>query len=142
MPENDTGKTVLIIEDDPAFQKIIVKKLETIGVNSVTAVTAQEGWDQLENNKIDLIWLDHYLKGEETGYDFVSKVKKEKRFKKIPIFVVTNFDDYSNTVVFLERLASEKDTKTYLEFGIDKYFVKSNTTLDTILNEVKKYLRI
>lgn len=138
----DTGKTVLVVEDDNNFVRIIDAKLGKNGIHTLNSNTATGGLKMLEENKVDLVWLDHYLVGEETGYDFVAAVKKDKRFNRIPIFLVTNYDDYGNTVVFLERLTSEEKPKTYLEYGIDKYFVKSNTSLDTIIMEIKKKLGI
>lgn len=136
----DSGKVVLIVEDDVNFVKIITAKLGKSGIKTITANNADDGLKMLAENKVDLVWLDHYLVGEKTGYDFVSSVKKDKTLNKLPIFVVTNYDDYGNTVVFLERLASEEQPKTYLEYGIDKYFVKSNTSLDKIIEEIKKKL--
>ena len=136
----DTGKTVLVVEDDNNYVRIINAKHNKNGIKTLNASTAAAGLQMLEQNRVDLIWLDHYLVGEQTGYDFVSAAKKDKRFNRIPIFLVTNYDDYGNTVVFLERLTSEEKPKTYLEYGIDKYFVKSNTSLDTIILEIKKKL--
>jgi CheY-like chemotaxis protein len=136
----DTGKTVLVVEDDNNFVRIINAKLNKNGIKTLVSSTASGGLQMLEQNKVDLVWLDHYLVGEQTGYDFVAAAKKDKRFSRIPIFLVTNYDDYGNTVVFLERLTSEEKPKTYLEYGIDKYFVKSNTSLDTIILEIKKKL--
>ncbi|NMB70433.1 response regulator [candidate division WWE3 bacterium] len=136
----DSGKTVLVVEDDNNFVRIINAKLGKNGIKTLVSSTASGGLQMLEQNKVDLIWLDHYLVGEQTGYDFVAAVKKDKRFNRIPIFLVTNYDDYGNTVVFLERLTTEEKPKTYLEYGIDKYFVKSNTSLDTIILEIRKKL--
>ncbi|OGC68732.1 hypothetical protein A2415_02150 [candidate division WWE3 bacterium RIFOXYC1_FULL_39_7] len=135
-------KEVLVVEDDPDFVKIITEKLEKNGIKVLNAKTADESIDLLEKNKIDLIWLDHYLVGDKTGYDFVTFIKEDKRWNRIPIFLITNYDDYGNTVVQMEQMVQEENPKTYSEFGIDKYFVKSNTSLDTILGEVKKYLKI
>ena len=143
MNENQKNpKCVLVVEDDPDFVKIITEKLEKNGIRVITAKTADDSLKLMESNQVDLIWLDHYLVGDKTGYDFVAQVKQDKRFKKIPLFLVTNYDDYGNTVVFLEKLVHEENPKTYLEFGIDKYFVKSNSSLDSILEEVKRYLKI
>ncbi|RJR27360.1 response regulator [candidate division WWE3 bacterium] len=135
-------KCILVVEDDPDFVKIITEKLEKNNIRVVNAKTADESMELLKNNHVDLIWLDHYLVGDKTGYDFVTSVKNDSKYRKIPIFLVTNYDDYGNTVVFMEKLEHEENPKTYVEFGIDKYFVKSNSSLDTILEEVKKYLKI
>lgn len=136
------NKIVLVVEDDIEFTKIITTKLNKENVGTLTAKTASEAWDILQNNKVDLVWVDHYLIGDETGYDLVAKIKSDNKLKRLPIFVVTNFDDYGNTVVFLERMISEDQPKTYLEFGIDKYYVKSNTSLDTIITDMKKTLKV
>ena len=136
------NKHVLVVEDDPDFVKIITEKLEKNGIKVLNAKTADDSLSVLENNHIDLIWLDHYLVGDKTGYDFVTLIKNDKRFNKIPIFLVTNYDDYGNTVVSMDSMVHEENPRTYSEFGIDKYFVKSNSSLDMILGEVKKYLKI
>ena len=139
---NQTNKTVLIVEDDAGFVSVITDKFKNLGVTILNANSADEGISALEANKVDLIWLDHYLLGEKTGYDFVARVKADPRFSKIPIFLVTNYDEYGNTIAMMQSMATEKNPKSYLEYGIDKYFVKSNSSLESIFKDAKKYLKL
>jgi len=40
----------------------------------------------------------------------------------------------------MEKVTAQENPRTYLDFGIDKYFVKSNSSLDSIVKEVKNTL--
>lgn len=79
----------------------------------------------MDLGKVDVIWLDHYLLGKETGLDFVVWIKKQKKFNSILIFVVSN-------------TASEDKVCAYLELGVEKYYTKSDLRLDGIIEEINK----
>ncbi len=77
---------------------------------------------------MDVIWLDHYLLGKESGLDFVVWCKEEAAdYKNIPIFVVSN-------------TATPEKIQTYLRLGINKYYVKAERRLDEIIKEIKFFL--
>lgn len=119
-------KTILVLEDEKPLADAISKKISLCGCEAVTARTVDQGVDYLEElPRIDAIWLDHYLLGKENGLDFVAKVKNDDRWKKIPIFAVSN-------------TASPDKVQSYLQLGVEKFFTKSNYKLEDILNEIKK----
>ncbi len=121
-------KTILVVEDDTSLQKAISFKLQSYGYNVLTARSVAEAFDHIKSvSYISVIWLDHYLLGKETGLDFVSKIKNHKEFKKIPIFVVSN-------------TASTEKVATYLSFGVNKYYTKSNYRLDEIIKDLENDL--
>ena len=125
MPQN---KTVLVLEDEVPLQKAIKAKLSTEGFDVVTARNTKQALNHLEDvEDIDVVWVDHYLLGQETGLDFVSKLKNDKKWKKIPIFVVSN-------------TASPDKIKAYLALGVSKYYTKSDFRLDKIISEMRKIL--
>jgi CheY-like chemotaxis protein len=123
-------KTVLVIEDERPLALAIQTKLEKGGFSVVTARTVAQGLHYLEELKgIDVIWLDHYLPGGMTGLDFVAKLKAPKsKWRKIPIFVVSN-------------TASSANVRTYLRLGVSRYCVKAEQRLDKIVKEVKDSLK-
>lgn len=125
----EKSKTVLVIEDELPLLKVIKKKLELEGFSVITARSVNEGLSYLlEWKKVDLIWLDHYLLGKEDGQDFVFQLKNgDDGWRKIPIFVVSN---YTNP----ERCQS------YLDMGIDKYYTKTENHLSKIINEMHNFL--
>ena len=58
--------TVLIVEDEQPLLNVIRDKLRTKGFEVVTARTVKQAVDYInEVDGIDLIWLDHYLVGDE-----------------------------------------------------------------------------
>jgi len=124
----ETKATILVVEDDKSLQDAIRIKLEKNGFFVITARTVVQAYNYLEEiSKINVVWLDHYLLGEESGLDLVVKIKGNKKFKKIPIFVVSN-------------TAGAEKIKSYINLGIHKYYTKSDCRLDNIISDIREYL--
>lgn len=124
----EKSKTILVIEDEEPLLKAVKKGLELKGFSVLTARSAKQALSYLEEIKgIDIIWLDHYLLGEETGIDFVISLKSESEtLAKIPIFVVSNYDD-------LEK------RRAYSDLGVDQYYSKVDYPLWQIIEEIKNF---
>lgn len=120
-------KNILVVEDERPLAEAVKAKLEKEGFSVVSAVSFKQAVDYLSDVKIDGIWLDHYLLGEEDGLDLVAKVKENEIWKNIPIFVVSN-------------TASEDKVSSYLKLGVEKYFTKFDFRLDQIITDIKKTL--
>lgn len=146
----NTKKTILVIEDERPLLNVVNSRLAKRGFGVITARSVDEvfnaGLDQeglgiiaaksieqalayLEDlEKIDAIWLDHNLIGRENGLDFVKKLKANGgRWKKIPIFVVSNTE-------------GSKVIQSYVKLGVSKYYVKSNHKLDEIIKDIHESL--
>lgn len=120
--------TILLVEDERPLIEAIKSKLELNGLDSVSARTVNQAIDYMESlERVDLIWLDHYLLGKENGLDFVAKIKEEDKWKHIPIFVISN-------------TATADKKFSYLNLGIEKYYVKSDHRLDEIVKDIKNLL--
>lgn len=143
-------KTILVIEDERPLLEIVNTKLEKSGFGVISARSVdqvfnanldkkglgiiaasniQQALDYLEKlEKIDAIWLDHNLLGKENGLDLVKKLKANGGiWKKVPIFVVSNSE-------------GAKTIQSYVNFGVSKYYIKSNHRLDEIISDIKAYL--
>jgi DNA-binding response OmpR family regulator len=127
--QSKKNKIILVVEDERPLVRVIEDKLTKCGFDVVTARTVDQGLGYLEDIKdIDAVWLDHYLIGEKTGINFVEEVKKpESKWKKVPIFVVSN-------------TASNTNVEAYKNLGVDSYSVKSDHRLDQITDDLKKLL--
>lgn len=124
---NET-KNILVVEDEKPLLDAIRIKLEKGGFSVVTARTAEQAWNLLEDlSNISVVWLDHYLLGKENGLDLVVKIKNDVRFKALPIFVVSN-------------TATQDKVKSYITLGVNNYYVKSNYRLDQIIKDINEYL--
>ena len=121
-------KTILVVEDEKPLAYAISEKLQKEGYKTFPVRSVKEAVDILESEKIDAIWLDHYLLGKDSGLDLVIKVKQEdSEWKDIPIYVVSN-------------TATEDKVKQYLKFGVKDYFVKAESKLELIIGEIKSDL--
>ena len=143
-------KTILVIEDERPLLMAINAGLEKNGFNVISARSVEDAFNaDLEKDdmgavtvrsieqalmyiesleRVDAIWLDHHLLGEENGLDFVKKFKANGgRWSAIPVFVVSN-------------AASPKTIQSYLENGVDKYYVKSNHKLESIIKDIEAVL--
>ena len=117
---------VLVMEDEQPLIEAISTKLKKMGFQVVSARSVEQGLNLLKDEvSVDIIWLDHYLFGKEDGIDFVAEIKKNDKWKNIPIFVVSN-------------TASPDKVKHYLHLGVDKYYVKAEHRLDEIITEITK----
>ena len=143
-------KTILVIEDERPLLEVVNTKLkkngfdviearsvdqvfnanlEQKGLGIISAQSIKQALDYLEDlENIDAIWLDHNLIGKENGLDLVKKFRANGgRWKKIPIFVVSNSD-------------GNQTISSYLKLGVSKYYVKSNYKLDEIIKDIKMSL--
>ncbi len=123
-------KIILVVEDERSLAEAIRIKLENSGFAVTVARTAEQALNYLEDlERIDAIWLDHYLLGKENGLDIVFALKgNDCKWKQIPIFVVSN-------------TATVDKVQSYMQLGVNKYYVKSNYRLDAIIEDLKKALR-
>ena len=122
-------KIILVVEDERPLANAIKAKLEKSGFAVITARTVEQALNYLEDlERVDVIWLDHYLLGKEDGLDFVTKIKSQDgKWKKIPIFVVSN-------------TASPAKVQSYILLGISKYYIKAEHRLDEIVSGIKSFL--
>lgn len=120
--------TILVVEDEIPLLNAVTKKLERSGFGVYGVRSVQEAKESLLKHKVDAIWLDHYLVGRQSGLDLVTELKDEKsRFKKLPIFVVSN-------------TATPDKVKSYIELKVTHYYTKSDVKLEKVIDEIKKSL--
>jgi CheY-like chemotaxis protein len=122
-------KTILVVEDEKGLQKAIETSLTKNGFDVVAVSSAHAAKTVLDSNqKVDAVWLDHYLLGNETGLDVLYDLRESKSRRDVPVFAVTNS-------VGDDKVAS------YELLGIEKYFIKSNTSLADIVGSVKEAVK-
>jgi CheY-like chemotaxis protein len=71
-----TGRTVLVVEDEPHLQRLVAQLLGRIGVRALVAGTAAEGRALLAREVVDAIVSDVKMPGE-SGLDFHRWVVRE-----------------------------------------------------------------
>lgn len=117
---------VLVVEDEKQLQRAIIAKLKSSNIDVFATDNVDDALRILDDHDdIKAVWLDHYLLGRESGIDFVVKCKAgEAKHCNIPIYVISN-------------TASADKVRSYIELGIEKYFVKSDSRLDEIIKDIQ-----
>lgn len=120
--------TVLVVEDEAPLVAAIKKQLEKVGLRAVVAANFHQAVAALKQNQnVEFAWIDHYLPGDETGLDLVTKIKTAREWSHIPIFVVSNSENIDRYYLFTSLTTV-------------KYLVKSNTNLAEIASEIKSII--
>jgi DNA-binding response OmpR family regulator len=121
-------KTILVVEDKVSLGNAMTKKFELNDFEVFQVDNFSDALEALKNNPIDAVCLDHQLIGEKSGLDLVTEMKKEDNdWKKIPVFVLSN-------------TATPENIHAYTQLGVDKYYTKSNVSLESIVEDVKNAL--
>jgi len=96
------AKKVLVVDDDDNTVKFLTTALEENGYEPIGAYNGQEGLEKVESEKPDLILLD-VMMPKKTGFVLFSQLRKDERFKDIPIIMLTGVAEV------LEGLDAESD---------------------------------
>ena len=119
-------KKILFIEDEKSLQEILGQALKQNGFEVKGALNGQDGLDLVEKFGPDLILLDLILP-KINGFEVLEKIKSSEKTKNIPVIILTN-------------LENSADIQRVLELGAFDYLVKSNYSLNKIINKVKGVL--
>lgn len=119
-------KKILIADDEKAISKALVLKLTNVGFVVEAAVNGNEAIEKIKANKFDLIVLD-LIMPEKDGFAVLEYMRDNKI--ACPVLVASN-------------LSQEDDLKRAKELGAVDYFIKSNVSLQDIIANIKKILKV
>jgi two-component system chemotaxis response regulator CheY len=96
----DKGKKVLVVDDDPIFQKIISQKLKESGYKVINAIDGSEALAAMREEKPDAVLLDINFPPDISngvgvpwdGIQLMNWIRLMEGQTRIPIFIVTNDD--------------------------------------------------
>ena len=88
-----SAPTILIIDDDPDFVWVMKALLETKQYKVSVAYNPDEGFAKLEEEIPDAIILDIMMGKGAEGFVFTRKLRKDARFDKIPILMLTSMTE-------------------------------------------------
>ena len=117
------GKKILLVDDDIRNIFALTSVLEQKGATVLTGRNGQEALDMLNQDpKIDLVLMD-IMMPEMDGYEATKRIRKQKRFAKLPIIAVT-------------AKAMKDDHKKCLEAGTNDY-VSKPVDLEKLLSLIR-----
>ena len=121
-----TSKKILIVEDEIII-KILKIKFELSGFQVDTAQDGAEAMVKLNQSQPDIILLD-ILMPKMNGFEFLEKIKKDERFKDIPVVIFSN-------------LNAPSDIEKSKALGVLEYILKTDVTISELAEAVEKYLK-
>ncbi len=121
-----TGKSILLVEDEPAIRTMVSMALERAGFTTLEAGDAAEADRVLADNRPDLLLLDWMLPGT-SGIELARRLQKDDYTKDLPIIMLT-------------ARSEEDDRIRGLEVGADDYITKPFSPRELIAR-IKAVLR-
>ncbi len=110
MKTSGTGKTLLIVDDDPVFRKYISRYLSKNGLKILIAHTGREALDLCSRHWVDLVLLDQRLpdkKGVELCKSFIAHNDQCK------IIFITAYPSFDNAVAAIKEGAYDYLSKPF-----------------------------
>jgi two-component system, sensor histidine kinase and response regulator len=98
--------TILLVDDMPPVLEALAALLETEGCNIMTANDGLEALDSIAQSPPDVILLDVMMPRMD-GFEVAKRLKADKRWRHIPIVLVTALDSTADLVRALEAGADE-----------------------------------
>ena len=115
-------KHILVIEDEPDFAALLRSILTKGGYTAATAYNWTDALKELEDNTPNLITLDINMP-EKSGVFFYRDIKANRKFREIPIVVVTGLSrddkDMENIVRSLMESEHVPHPEAYVEKPVD-----------------------
>lgn len=118
------SKRILVAEDERAIAHALTLKLEKGGHTVTHVSTGKEALEKLTSESYDLAVLDLMMPGGD-GFSVLEGLKAKG--STVPIVVTSN-------------LGQEEDQVKVLAYGVKKYFVKSDTPINAIVDEINAIL--
>jgi DNA-binding response OmpR family regulator len=120
------GAKILLIDDDPTFVDISTRAFKEAGINFSTAFNGIEAIEKAESERPALILLDIMMPGID-GFAVLSKLKKDSKTSKIPVWMLTN-------------LPGEMNKELAASLGAKDYLVKADNPPSVFCEKIKSYL--
>ena len=115
---------ILLVEDDNNLREIYEARLQAEGHEIVSAHDGEEALVVAKSEKPDLIIAD-VMMPKISGFEMLDILRNTDGLKEVK-------------VVMLTALGQEEDQQRASKLGADKYLVKSQVTLEDIVNVVNK----
>ena len=114
---------ILVVEDDQFLSAAYKLKLEKEEFTVSLAQDGQEALDMLQTLTPDLILLDLVMPIKD-GFAVLSDLKESEKLRDIPVIIASN-------------LGQDEEIKRGIAMGAVDYIVKSNTSLEEIVQKIE-----
>jgi adenylate cyclase len=107
-----TNGTALVVDDSAVNRRVLVRRLQSLGLDVMEAENGREALDRLDENGggVDVILLD-VMMPELDGYQTLAALKADDRTRPIPVLIVSGVEELDSVVRCIELGATDYLTK-------------------------------
>jgi DNA-binding response OmpR family regulator len=127
-PGNTTSAKIKIViaEDDKFLSKVLSNKFRRADYEVFIASDGIEAGNKIRAELPDIVLLD-LMMPNKNGFEILEEIKADKQFKNLPIIVLSN-------------LGQKTDIARSKKLGAADYLVKSNLSINAVVDKVKEIL--
>lgn len=126
----EVNKVLIVLSDlDPMLSRVYRNKLEkNSGWSALITSSYKEALDLIKKNKPKIVVSDLILE-DGNGFDLLKDIRKsdDKDIAAVPVIILT-------------ELSQKNDRNLAKELGATKYLVKSDISLNQVIEEIKSVL--
>ncbi|MBF0101024.1 MAG: response regulator [Desulfobacterales bacterium] len=110
---------VLSVDDSETIRKTVQNIMEVIQAEFLEAENGLKALEVLASvdGKVDVILLDWQMP-EMDGYEFLTTIKKDKRYRSIPVIMLTTISQKEKMIDAIRAGAKQYITKPFTEEGL------------------------
>ncbi len=119
---------ILIVEDDQFLRDLLTTKLTKEKFSVMSAIDGPGGLEKILKERPDIVLLDIIMPGMD-GFEILKRIRNnsDMQIARTPIILLSN-------------LGQEADVAKGRELGANDYLIKSNFTIDEIIEKIQKTL--
>ncbi len=106
------ARTVMVVDDDSMFRDLVSEILTQGGYKAVAAEDGQKAWDLMQTTTVDIAVLDLNMPNMD-GLELTRKIRDDRRYKDLPILLLTVRALVEDQVSGFERGADDYLTKPF-----------------------------
>ncbi len=114
---------ILVVEDEKTLAQALLDKLTRAGFDVMAAYNGEEGLSKVKSEKPDLVLLDIVM----PVMDGLTMLTELRKTSQVPVIILTN-------------LSSEESLSDAMSGGSYEYLVKSNYSLDEVIERINNTL--
>ena len=119
---------ILLAEDDKFISRAYKDGLERAGFIVIQATDGEQAMEKTKQEVPDIILLD-LIMPVKNGFEVLKGVKADEATKNIPIIILSN-------------LGQDSDIEKGRELGATDYMIKSNFSMNEVIEKIKGHLKI
>jgi DNA-binding response OmpR family regulator len=119
---------ILVVEDDQFLRDLLTTKLEKENFQVTSAIDGPAGLEKITKERPEVVLLDIILPGID-GFEVLKRIRSN-----------SNMQLASLPIILLSNLGQEADIEKGRALGANDYLIKSNFTIDEIIEKVRKML--